>query len=277
MTKTKTISFTKIAGAGNDFIIINASRGMNYKKLAIAICNRTTGIGADGLLILDSSHKTDYRMRIINADGSEAEMCGNGARCLASYIIQTHKTKRLEFGMETLAGIIAAKIKNNKVSICLSEPKDYKPDVPIQILGRDITVHYIDTGVPHVVVFVNGLDNIDVQNIGQAIRTHEAFAPRGTNVNFVEEIKPEMSAVRTYERGVENETKACGTGSVASAIISFLQSNPQISEIRQAKRKVLTQSGEILDVSFDLKASHIQNVWLTGETHLIATGKYFYA
>lgn len=192
-----------MSGAGNDFLIINAQSGLNYQKLAVAICDRTTGIGADGLLILDSSRNADFRMRIINADGSEAEMCGNGIRCLAAYITANRAPNKDLFSIETLAGQILAQQKGKKITVRLSDPHDYRPEVRLQIQGRPLTLQFINTGVPHAVVFVNGLAGMAVNAIGPLIRHDKAFAPRGTNVNFVEEITPDTISVRTYERGVE--------------------------------------------------------------------------
>lgn len=271
----KSISFTKMTGAGNDFIVIEAKKGLNYKKLAVKMCERTNGIGADGLLILDKSKKADYKMRIINADNSEAEMCGNGARCIAAYIAR-HKThKKKLFSIETMAGIIIGEAKGELANVRLSNPKNYKPEIPLTINNQKIHVHYIDTGVPHTIVYVDGLKNINVSGIGRVIRFHEKFAPRGTNVNFVEQFKSDLVAVRTYERGVEDETKACGTGSVAAAIISYLKSHPKLSNKKNALMYVLTVSGKILRITFNICNNNISDVWLLGSAKFIAEGKYY--
>jgi diaminopimelate epimerase len=271
----KTIPFTKMAGAGNDFIIVDSPKGVDLKKLTVKACNRTDGIGADGVLIFDKSKKADYKMRIINADGSEAEMCGNGARCMAVYIAENKKPKKKNFSMETLAGTVLGEVKGNIANVCLSAPKDYAPDQTIDVLGRPMTVHYIDTGVPHSIVFVDQIQNIDVAKIGEAIRYHDHFKPRGTNANFVEQAGEDLIYVRTYERGVEDETKACGTGSVASAIITFLKANPTVKNIKKAKMKVITTGKEMLEVTFDIVEGEVLNVWLKGGVHLIAKGEYY--
>ncbi len=210
-----------MAGAGNDFVIVEAPFKADAKKLTTKVCDRTNGIGADGLLILDKSKKADYRMRIINADGSEAEMCGNGARCIASYIVKEKHPKKKLFSIETLAGIIMAEAKGEVARVRLSDPTDYRPNVHLNISGRKIHVHYIDTGVPHTIIFVDDLASINVNKIGAAVRYHKDFKPRGTNANFVEQLGENLVEVRTYERGVEDETKACGTGSVAAGLIAF--------------------------------------------------------
>jgi len=268
------MKFTKMAGAGNDFLVLESQKGINYKILAQKMCHRTNGVGADGLLILDKSKKADYRMRIINADGSEAEMCGNGARCMAAYIVKNKKPRKKQFAMETLAGNIVAQAKGETAIVVLSDPKNFKPEIPLTINGNKIHVHYIDTGVPHVVIYVEGLSKIDVKNIGQIIRFHKKFAPRGTNVNFVEQISNSLVAARTYERGVEGETRACGTGSVAAALCSYMIANPKCKNKKNAHMKVLTTSKEILDITFDIIKMNVANVRLKGNAKFIAEGNF---
>ncbi|OGX24849.1 MAG: diaminopimelate epimerase [Omnitrophica WOR_2 bacterium RIFCSPHIGHO2_02_FULL_48_11] len=271
----KTLSFTKMAGAGNDFVVIDAHNGLNYKKLTAQVCDRNNGIGADGLLVLDRSKKADYRMRIINADGSEAEMCGNGARCMAAYIVRHRHPKKKLFSLETLAGTILAEAKGEVANVRLSDPKDYRPNIPLDVNGRTIHVHYIDTGVPHTIIYVDGLKDMAVKNLGQTVRFHENFKPRGTNANFVEQLSDDLVAVRTYERGVEDETKACGTGAVATGIVTYLKMNPDLRQAKNARMKVKTVSGEILNVTFDLQNEKITNVWLKGSAKFIAKGEYY--
>ncbi len=278
------VPFVKMVGAGNDFIVIEPQANLDYIKFTKDVCARQTGVGADGVLIFDKSKTSDYRMRIINADGSEAEMCGNGARCMAAYIVANfYPTKKL-FGMETLAGEILAEAQGEEARVRLSEPKDYMSGLNITIAGQKMQVDYIDTGVPHTVVFVEGLQEVDVNSLGRLIRNHPRFAPRGTNVNFVELASPvtgqssnSMVAVRTYERGVEAETLACGTGSVASALIAYLHTHPTVKEQKGAVMKVSTVSKEVLEITFDLqKDNKIDNVWLKGTAKLVAKGEYYY-
>lgn len=271
----KKIPFTKMTGAGNDFLIIKAKKGLNYKKLTRQICDRTNGLGADGLLILDKSAKCDYRMRIINADSSEAEMCGNGARCMAAYIAKHIKPKKKLFSMQTIAGTILGEAKGEIANIRLSNPKGYNANISLALNKKKLNVQYIDTGVPHAVIFVEGLEKIDVQTIGKKIRFSKKFTPRGTNVNFVEFAKNNLINVRTYERGVESETKACGTGSVASAVLAYYQLNPTIKEKAGAHMNVKTRNGDILEVTFDIVKGKPINVWLKGPAKFIAEGTYF--
>ena len=279
----KTMPYIKMVGAGNDFLVIDGLAGRRavprqsdqLRRLAKRMCARETGIGADGLLLLDRSRKADYKMRIINSDGSEAEMCGNGARCLAVYITHLKKPPKKLFRIETLAGIVLGEANGQRASVRLSDPKDYQPNIAILVNGQKIEVSYIDTGVPHTIVFVDGLPNIDVETIGRAVRHHPRFAPRGTNVDFVEQIRKNLVAVRTYERGVEGETKACGTGAVAAGIVGFLKAHPRRTTFPMAKMRVLTQSKEILEVSFALKNQRFTDVWLKGSGKFIARGEYY--
>lgn len=265
-----------MAGAGNDFVVIDApTSSINLKKLAVKMCDRTNGIGADGLLVLDKAKNADYRMRIINADGSEAEMCGNGARCMAAYIVRNKKPKKKLFSMQTLAGNILGEAKGETAIVRLSDPTDYKSDIEIDVNGRTLRVQYIDTGVPHVIIYVDQINQIDVPAIGRTIRYHDAFKPRGTNVNFVEQIRKNLVAARTYERGVEDETKACGTGSVACAIVSFLKANTSVTNKKKAKMNVRTTGGEILHVTFDIEENTLKNIWLKGSANFIAKGEYY--
>jgi diaminopimelate epimerase len=271
------IPFVKMVGAGNDFIIIEARKNFDYAKFTKAVCSRHNGIGADGILVLDKSVKSDYQMRIINADGSEAEMCGNGARCMASYIVANMKPVKTLFGMETIAGEILAEAKGEVARVRLSNPKDYRPNLNITVGKQKLEVHYIDTGVPHTIVFVDGLQEVDANSLGALIRHHPRFAPRGTNVNFVENARDGMISVRTYERGVEAETLACGTGAVASALVAYLHAHPSVKKQKGAFIKVSTASKEILEITFDLdEGCKIENVWLKGSAKLIAKGEYFY-
>ncbi len=274
MSKKK-IHFVKMAGAGNDFLVLEDAAGLQFKKLARIMCHRTNGVGADGLLILAKSKKADYRMRIINADGSEAEMCGNGARCLAAYIARNKKGTAKNFSVETKAGNIIAQARGEVAEIRLSDPRGYRPDIPLKILRKPLSVHYIDTGVPHTIIYVDNLKNINVREIAPYVRYHKKFFPRGTNVNFVEQINTRLIDARTYERGVEAETKACGTGSVAAALVTFLKSHPEKTEYPGARMNVRTQSGEVLHITFDIIKGKPQNVRLKGSACFIAEGYFF--
>jgi len=259
----KRIKFTKMTASGNDFIVIDKKPSGGISAIARSLCDRKFGIGADGLILLDKIKEADTRMRIFNADGSEAEMCGNGARCAALF---GRKTKARLF---TKAGLINAELKRDRVRIQLTEPKGIKLDIPLKVSGRLIRVNFINTGVPHAVVFVNGIDNIAVANIGRSIRFHTKFAPAGTNVDFVEVKGNDLIAIRTYERGVEDETLACGTGSVAAGLIFALKSG------LDGLVKVRTQGGEELKVYFKKENKSFRDVWLEGSAKIVYKGEYY--
>lgn len=286
------ITFMKTVASGNDFVIVEKlQRGSyNLPRLAREICNRKFGIGADGLLLLEKSKKADIRMRIFNADGSEAQMCGNGARCAALYI------NKRNVKIVTSAGIIESVINGNNVRIKLTEPKNLKVDIPINVNGRTLHVNFIDTGVPHTVIFVKGIDEIDVFGIGKKIRYHKKFKPCGTNVDFVEILNNNSIKVRTYERGVEDETLACGTGAVAAALVanskwSRMQLSKEVTlrdtEVKQKqlphsgqitsyeKINVHTRSGELLKVYFEKIHNRFTNVWLEGKVRIVCKGEYY--
>lgn len=274
------VPFVKMQGAGNDFIVVDHAPGLDYPALARKACDRHMGIGADGLMVLDASSTSDHRMRIINADGSEAEMCGNGARCMAVYIARKFAVVPETFTLETLAGSIQATVHGESACVRLSDPTDYRPHVEIKVGGQKLIGHFINTGVPHTVIFVQGLQEMDVNGLGRLVRNHPVFAPKGTNVNFVEKIKDGCVALRTYERGVEAETLACGTGSVAAALIGYLQGKEKHEPTKGAAIRVITKSGELLDVTFDLDVTDnkcvITNVWLKGSGKFICKGEYYF-
>jgi diaminopimelate epimerase len=276
----KKILFSKMQGAGNDFIVIDHQPGLDYPVFAKKACDRHMGIGADGVLVLDKSKTSDHRMRIINADGSEAEMCGNGARCMAVYIVHKFAVTPEVFTLETLAGTIQATAQGETASVRLPDPKDYRPNIELRLDNQKIYGHFINTGVPHTVIFVQGMQEVDVNDLGRMIRNHKTFAPKGTNVDFIEKIKDGYVALRTYERGVEAETMACGTGSVAAALVGYLQGTDKLEPTKGAAIKVVTKSGEMLDVTFDLDVKDtkpvITDVWLKGSGKFICKGEYYH-
>jgi diaminopimelate epimerase len=262
------IKFTKMVASGNDFVVIEIpnpkSKIQNLSVLANRICDRKYGAGADGMLVLGKSKSADIRMRIFNADGSEAEMCGNGARCAALYA--SARTPNLK--IETMAGIVEARVKKDMVKIRLTDPHGLKLDFPINVGGRRLRVNFINTGVPHTVIFVNGLEKIDVEGLGRQIRFHKQFSPKGTNVNFIEVADKNSIKIRTYERGVEGETLACGTGSTASALIFAIKAKALNSV------NVQTESQEVLKVYFNRNECKFRDVWLEGKARIVYTGVY---
>ena len=267
----KIISFTKMAATGNDFIVIdNRKKSLpgNKKKLIQDLCAFHTGIGADGVLLLEKSHKASFKMRIFNPDGSEPDMCGNGARCICLWAWKKKIVSR-NFTMETGAGLLKGKILPlNKVKVQLTKPKDLKLNLQVPIKGEKHKIHCINTGVPHAIIFSRNVEKEKVFDLGKAVRWHKTFQPHGTNVDFVEITAKNRILVRTYERGVENETLACGTGVSASAIISALACGlkPPI--------KAKAKSGDILEIDFEIINNKVGNVTLTGPARIVFEGKY---
>ena len=226
-TVGRVLPFTKMSGTGNDFMVINNMQcrlTLDWSNFAARYCPRRTAVGADGVLILEESHEADFNYRIFNADGSEAEMCGNGARCAALFAFD-QKIAGRHMHFKTLAGIIEARVTSDDVSIRMTEPHSLEKDIRLDVRTGRHLVHFINSGVPHTVVFTESLATVPLDELGRAIRMHEYFSPAGTNVNFVQIIENDHISVRTYERGVEAETLACGPGAVASAIISAYVKN----------------------------------------------------
>jgi diaminopimelate epimerase len=264
------IDFSKMNGAGNDFVLIdNRSRQMQLQPAQIArLCDRHQGVGGDGVIVLVpcASGKADWAWDFYNSDGSSAEMCGNGARCFARFVRRlTGANGPLSF--ETRAGVITARFQGDEVTVNLTPPKDLRlrQQVPLSIGPTEI--HSLNTGVPHAVLFVPDADKAMVLPLGAEVRSHPHFAPRGTNVNFVQVLGPGQIRVRTYERGVEGETLACGTGVTASALIT--------AELRgfASPIKVQVQSGDMLEISFDRTNGAFTQVGLSGPAEFVFEGR----
>ncbi len=218
-----TLDFIKMTGAGNDFILADNRKGdlrLTQKQVA-RLCHRQFGIGADGLMLLVPSRtrKADWAWQFWNSDGSEAEMCGNGARCFARYVASTTGWTAPTLSFETAAGVIHAELEADRVTVNLTSPHSLRLREKVMTSTGELEVSSLNTGVPHAVVFVPDADQAMVQQRGAELRWHDHFKPKGTNVNFAQELGPGHIRVRTYERGVEGETLACGTGAVACATL----------------------------------------------------------
>lgn len=269
------LCFTKMVASGNDFIVIDnrtagaLAHGYSLSDLTKRLCSRKHSVGADGVLFIEASEKWDFKMRIFNPDGSEVDMCGNGSRCVALYAVENGIASK-NMCIDTTAGVLNAEVTGLKVKVKLTNPKDVKLNKKLKIDNKTRKIHYLNTGVPHAVLFVNDIDKVNVEKIGSNLRFHRAFKPEGTNVDFVEISGLKEISVRTYERGVESETYACGTGAAASAIVSNLifDLEPHID--------VLTRSGEILRVYFDIKKKKIKDVYLEGEARVVYKGGVSY-
>ena len=262
------LRFTKMNGAGNDFVMLDNRAGdieLSAEQVA-RICDRHRGVGADGILLLEkSTNGADFRMRYYNSDGGEAEMCGNGARCFARFAHEVARAPE-KISFETPAGIIGAQLDGDSVTLSMSDPTDMRLNMPLQIDGEETVVHYINSGVPHVVVPVSRVDVVHVSTQGAAIRRHKMFSPKGANVNFLEKRGPRNIAIRTYERGVENETLACGTGVVASALIFGATENVD------GPIGVLVRGGDELTVGFERDGKSFANVTLAGPAEFVFEG-----
>jgi len=268
----QTVDFVKASGAGNDFVLIDnwdGSLKVGQPELAIALCSRPFGVGADGLLVLEKSPRADFQMRYYNADGSYGGMCGNGGRCIAMF---AHR-KRIaaeSMSFEALDHIYAAQIKGENVLLKMKPPTDFRPEVKLNLNGQFFIAQYVNTGSPHVVLMVKDLESADVIGLGRAIRNHAEFLPAGTNVNFLRILDGRAIQIRTYERGVENETLACGTGSVASAVVAHLANGVH------EPVAVHVRSGEVLLVHLESAGGKITGASLEGSAHILFSGKAFY-
>jgi diaminopimelate epimerase len=264
------LDFTKMNGAGNDFILIDNRDGKVRltTEQVVKLCHRQRGIGADGLFLLVPARtgKADWAWEFYNSDGSTADMCGNGARCFARFI-QKATGARERTSFETGAGVIQAVFDGELVTVNLTEPKDLRLAEAVTLASGPAQVHSLNTGVPHAVMFVPDADKAMVQSMGSELRYHKHFAPKGTNVNFVQLRGPNAIRVRTYERGVEGETLACGTGVTASALIAARLHN------FNSPVQVQVQGGDLLEVRFERKGDGFKNVSLKGPADFVFQGE----
>ena len=243
------IPFWKMHGAGNDFIMIDDRKETFPAKdnsWIAATAARRFGIGCDGVILIRKadSEEADFRMVFFNPDGSEVEMCGNGARCVSRLAAELGVAES-KMAFDTVAGLIHGEYHgDNRVTIGMTDPFDWAFDQPIEIDGQIYTYHQVNTGVPHVVMEVPDLAALDIVRMGAAIRYHENFAPAGTNANFIEVTGPDSLTVRTYERGVEAETLACGTGMVACGLIASKQGKVT------SPVKITCASGDVIEVNY---------------------------
>lgn len=276
------MDFVKMHGLGNDFVFIEDKTGQDkdYTALARAMCNRHTGIGADGLIVIVDSRVADVRMRIINSDGSEAEMCGNGIRCFAKYVYDNGIIEKKRFTVETPAGIMEPEItvgadnKAKLITINMGKPSFNRSEIPMEgadgrVLNEDLCVDgenwkitSLLMGVPHTVTYVDDVDTVDIEKTGPLFEKHEAF-PKHTNINFAQQMDDRTVKVRTWERGA-GATLACGTGSCSVAVASFLNG----------------RTGREVDIQLPLGTLHIEyreedgNVYMTGPAAVSFTGTW---
>ena len=274
------MQFTKWQGCGNDFIVLNALDGIhrNYASMAQKLCDRHYGIGADGILAIEPSDKADFRMRVINADGSEAEMCGNGIRCVSRYLYDNKLTVKKEFQMETGAGILVPKImeeggKVTGVRVDMGEPRLLAAEIPvtgygdgkvvdenIEVLGKVYKMTCVSMGNPHAVVFVDAIKSFPIHEVGTHFEHHAAF-PKRTNTEFVEVLDRGHVRMRVWERGAA-VTLACGTGACATLVASVLTGRTN------RKAEVQLDGGTLL-----IEWAENNHVLMTGPAELVFTGE----
>jgi diaminopimelate epimerase len=265
------LEFYKMSGHGNDFVIVDNWEGLvgaaDMPSLAKAVCRRRLGVGADGMVFIEAGPpEVDFGWRFFNADGSEAEMCGNGGRCAAKFAYLTGIAPA-EMSFMTKVGVIKAEVNQDTVKIQMTDPGTPDMSCPLELDGQTVEFCTINTGVPHAVAWVDDLEKTSVVEMGRAVRFHPKFSPAGTNANFVKILSAERLAIRTYERGVEDETLACGTGCVAAVLLSALKG------LVESPTRVVTRGGEVLLVYFTRTEEGFTDVFLEGPVRVIYTGR----
>jgi len=264
----QTIPFYKMSGSGNDFILIdnreNILGDIGLDQFIVQVCRRKMSAGADGMILIEAAEDLDFKWRLYNSDGSRAEMCGNGARCAARYAyLNDIAGTEMVFGTD--AGPIQASVSGDRVRIGMTPPFGYRPPFVLNAGGHAVEVSFINTGVPHAVIRTDDLATAPVVDLGRAIRQHPEFAPAGTNVNFIAVEDSSRLGIRTYERGVEDETLACGTGAVAGALVYALENGTP------APIDMLTRSNKRLTIHYELDGDNCRQVFMEGDARIIYT------
>lgn len=266
------IAFWKMHGAANDFILVD-DRQLTFpsadKEWLASVAARRTGVGCEGIILIQPSAQADFRMRFFNPDGSEVDMCGNGARCVArlAYDIGVAPA-RMRF--ETEAGMISAEMVGDRVRLGMTAPKDWKLNATLVLADGTRSYGFVNSGVPHVVMEADDLDKVDVARVGAAIRYHQDFAPKGTNANFIKVTGPDSLRIRTYERGVEAETLACGTGMVAAGLVAG-----RMGRVKPPV-KITCASGDVIEVNYKLAGETAVDVTMLGPAAYVFTGQLEY-
>jgi diaminopimelate epimerase len=267
------IPFSKLSGSGNDFILIDHRKPFlteaTLSQWVAKICAHRLSVGADGVILIEPPSRpprADFRWRLFNADGSPAEMSGNGGRCAARFAYLKGIAKAAMV-FETPAGLIHAEIIGDQVKIRFTDPTDFRWRLVVEIDGARFEGHFANTGVPHLVYLVEDVDAVDVLSIGRKSRLHPLFQPAGANVNFIQQLDAHRFKIRTYERGVEDETLACGTGSVAAALIA--------ASVAGAESPVtlLPKGGQSLTVTFAQEGERFRDIYLAGDARIVYEGE----
>jgi diaminopimelate epimerase len=265
----KKIPFMKFSGAGNDFIVVdNRDRVVDPGKapaFVAHVCKHHLSVGADGLILIEKSRKTNFRWRFYNDDGGEADFCGNGARCAARFAyLKRIAPKVMRF--DGAAGVVEAEVTGDQVTVRVPDPAGVRLNLHLPVGPAILEGHAVNTGVPHVVYFVPETATAEVLGVGRATRYHDEFKPAGTNVNFVQVLDRHTIHVRTYERGVEDETLACGSGAIASALIAGL-----VHKV-ESPVTVVPISQMPLRVTFRSEGERFTDVTLTGDARAVYEG-----
>ena len=243
------IAFTKMHGAGNDFVLIDDRAETfpvhDHILLAMLAAPRT-GVACEGVILLQKSSVADFRMVFFNPDGTEAELCGNGARCVAAFAREIGVVRSPAMTFETRAGLVDAEVsENGAVKVWMPEPKNRRYGLQVKVGDSFVAGDYVEAGVPHFIVPCENIASVDVEGLGRALRLSDAFAPNGTNVDFVQFIPAHKALIRTYERGVEAESGACGTGAVATAVVAVETKKMSLPiHVRTAQGYTLTVDGD---------------------------------
>lgn len=268
----KTIPFWKMHGAANDFVVVD-DRELTFplqnEAWLRSVMARRTGVGSEGVLLIQPCDTADFRMRFFNPDGGEVDMCGNGARCIARLAFDLGVASS-SMRFETGAGLVRAEVAGDTVQLTMTEPHDWRLGRTLQIEGATLRYDFVNSGVPHVVTVVDDLKAVDVARLGRAIRYHADFAPKGTNANFVQITGPSSLSLRTYERGVEGETLACGTGIVAAGLIAGKTGRVKTPV------QITPASGDILTVDYRKTEDGATNVTLKGPAVYVFQGTLTY-
>lgn len=269
------IPFTKMHGIGNDFVLIdllNNNYSVSWEAVAPKVCHRNFGVGADGILLILPSEVADYRMRIINSDGSEAQMCGNGIRTFARYLYECGITEKSDLTVETLAGIIRPRVlEDGRVCVDMGEPRLQRQEIPmlgapgkvvaepLMVDGKPLNVTAVSMGNPHCITFVPDLDAIELTAIGPKVETHEAF-PEKTNAEFAQIIDRQNIRMKVWERGA-GITLACGTGACATLVAAVLNG------LTDRKATLHLPGGELL-----IEWTPENRLSMTGPAEIVYTG-----
>ena len=264
------IAFTKMHGAGNDFVLIDDRAGtfpVHDHILLALLATPRTGIACEGVILVQKSSVADFRMVFFNPDGTEADLCGNGARCVAAFAREIGVVTSPAMTFETRAGLVDAEVSpNGAVKGWMPEPKNRRYGLQVKVGDTFVAGDYVEAGVPHFIVPCESVASVDVEGLGRALRLSDAFAPNGTNVDFVQFLPAHKAVIRTYERGVEAESGACGTGAVATAVVAVETKKMSLPV------HVRTSQGYTLTVDGDWRHAKSTGFTLTGPVKKVFEG-----